>query len=335
MKIALDVSVRSGKASSFQRVSTLHEKALVAVGCEPIFWTGGDMVAEILWSPWMDVSAQWSGPSIGVLHDVSPLLRDNRQWLERQYRSWKFKRDVTRASKRASAFAAVSQDVSTRFSHFFQEIDTPVAVVPHFAPPGIHKLEDEKAMTQIAHLGIWPKFVLFVGALRMHKNWVGLLKAWEILQEKGNGGIQLVLAGSTHRATRRLRKFQEQDWFESTVKLIGHQNDGILNALYSQCRCFVFPSFNEGFGLPPLEAMTCGAPVVASGVTAIPEVLGEAATYFQPENHSELAIRIRDVLVNPNLRREMRLASLDQASKYSPERTGEAMLNLSRQVLGL
>ncbi len=107
--------------------------------------------------------------------------------------------------------------------------------------------------------------------------------------------------------------------------MLGRLGDAELPALYSACGAFLYPSFQEGFGLPPLEAMACGAPVLASGVTAMPEVLGEAALYGDPWRPESFTVPLRRLLKDPGLQAERRAASRARAAEFGAERTGAAM----------
>jgi glycosyltransferase involved in cell wall biosynthesis len=98
---------------------------------------------------------------------------------------------------------------------------------------------------------------------------------------------------------------------------VGYVSDAQLKALYQHATCFVFPSFYEGFGIPPLEAMSCNCPVIASTAPAVCEVCGDAALYFDPREPRELASKLREVFGRPELRARMAAAGLKRASQYS------------------
>lgn len=332
MKIALDVTVRDGKPSSFTRISHLHEEALQSIGMDPILWTGGPCKADILWSPWMHVSENWAGQGIGILHDVSPLLLDNRPGWKQWLRGKKFRRKLRQAVRTNAAFASVSLDAEMRFRAHFPTVAIKTQHVPHFVSSRLTQFAERDPAPVLRKLQLKPEFVLFVGAFRMHKNWMGLMNAWKSLVLSGRVSVPLVIAGETHRAGKELKRIQKEAWFLKTTHFLGAQGDENLSALYQSCSCLVFPSFNEGFGLPPLEAMAFGAPVAASRVTAIPEVLGHAAEYFDPFNHCEIADAIARIVDQPYRNEKLVKDSIAQADVYSAERTGRAMLDLSQWV---
>jgi glycosyltransferase involved in cell wall biosynthesis len=113
--------------------------------------------------------------------------------------------------------------------------------------------------------------------------------------------------------------FQDACVLPATVKQIGYVSDQELRALYESAGCFVFPSFYEGFGLPPLEAMCCGCPVVASRAASLPEICGEAAIYFDPKSPEDIAEKIDKVMSNARLRAEMGNDGKRRATAFSWE----------------
>ena len=113
---------------------------------------------------------------------------------------------------------------------------------------------------------------------------------------------------------------------ESTVT--GRVTDAELRALYDNAECFVYPSFYEGFGLPPLEAMTCGCPVVASRAASLPEVCGEAAVYCDPGDPADIARALDEVLENAEFRSELRRRGEMRAARFTWSRSAQALLDL-------
>jgi glycosyltransferase involved in cell wall biosynthesis len=108
----------------------------------------------------------------------------------------------------------------------------------------------------------------------------------------------------------------------------GRVTDAELRALYENAECFVYPSFYEGFGLPPLEAMTCGCPVVVSRAASLPEVCGEAAVYCDPGNPADIGRALDQVLEDSELRSELRQRGVDRAAQFTWSHSGRALLGL-------
>ncbi len=144
------------------------------------------------------------------------------------------------------------------------------------------------------------KYILFVGNAHPHKNVEGLLKAFQILK-KTNASLKLVLVGKSSYFWQRLQeKYRDPD-----IIYTGFVTDIQLTALYQNAVAYIEPSFEEGFGIPILEAMALGAPVVSSSAGSLPEVGGEAAIYFNPKNIPEMANKISSVIESASLRKEL------------------------------
>ncbi len=178
-------------------------------------------------------------------------------------------------------------------------------------------------------------FVLCVSTIEPRKNLTRLIEAWQLIVRKSRyPGIRLVIAGKRGWLYQPFFRRLEELGLDREVILLGHVPDGDLPALYSGATLFVFPSLYEGFGLPVLEAMACGTPVVCSNTSSLPEIVGEAALTFDPVDVEEMAARIEEALHNEALREEMRKKSLQQAAKFSWERTAKETLQIYREVAG-
>lgn len=331
MRVALDTGSREASFSSYARVSRLLESGAKAAGIEVVLWDGGACPADLLWSPTLDY-APVDLPQVLTVHDVSPLLPDGRPGWRRWRRARRFRRRLADAARCASAFSVVSRDVLHRGSGVEPEILARGTVVPHhpdrcFVPQSKSEMEPV-----LQRFNLKPGYLLFSAALRRHKNWDGLLRAYAELPEALRNEHPLVLAGPEHRAGSRPRRLAEALGVAEQVKLLGAVDDTALPALYTAASWLVFPSFNEGFGLPPLEAMACGTPVLASGITAIPEVLGDAALYFDPWQVGSIAAAIGSALSDPGIRDERAQMAIAHASTYTPARTGSAMCRLLEKL---
>lgn len=172
-----------------------------------------------------------------------------------------------------------------------------------------------------------PPFLLYVGNSYPNKNLRRLVEAFEQLRQK-NPGLQLVIAGKPDYWQGGLKR-QAPDG----VIFTGFVDDAELAGLYQKAEAFVFPSLSEGFGLPPLEAMQAGLPVISSHATCLPEVLGEAAIYFDPTDPADMAAKIEQVLTNKKLRQELVKKGQTQVKKYSWRHMAEQTLAIYEQAL--
>jgi len=160
--------------------------------------------------------------------------------------------------------------------------------------------------------GLREPFILAVGNLEPRKNLDRLLQAFGALVRDGGFGGQLVLVGKGSGAAEILAKARREG-LESKIALTGFVPEHDLVLLYNRASLFVYPSLYEGFGLPPIEAMACGCPVVASAASVLPETLGNAALLVDPESVHELATAMASVLADSDLARKLRQKGLQRA----------------------
>ncbi|HEY2927876.1 glycosyltransferase family 4 protein [Piscinibacter sp.] len=168
-------------------------------------------------------------------------------------------------------------------------------------------------------------FALAVSSPTPSKNFAAIASAVALL---GPDAPRCVVVGAADGAV-----FRAAGDASDALCRVGYVSDAELKALYQHATCFVFPSLYEGFGIPPLEAMACGCPVIASTAPAIREVCGDAALYFDPASPLELADRLRAMFDEPALRADMRRAGLDRVRSYSWERAASLSLSAIREVI--
>ena len=142
----------------------------------------------------------------------------------------------------------------------------------------------------------------------------------------------LALAGGSGWLYEETQQAVAELKLEKKVRFLGHVSDLELMLLYSLADVFVFPSFYEGFGVPPLEAMACGAPVITSNTSSLPEAVGDAALLVDPHKPGEIARAITRVLENPPLQEELRQKGYKQAASYSWQKSARKMLAVYQQV---
>jgi glycosyltransferase involved in cell wall biosynthesis len=177
-----------------------------------------------------------------------------------------------------------------------------------------------------------PPYILYVGNFRPHKNVPRLIRAYAALPEPLRATYCLVLAGGDRRHLPELLELARGLGVAARVLFPGLIDDRDLPALYSGCALFVLPSLEEGFGLPALEAMACGAPVAAANRAALPEVVGPAALLFDPEDEGAITKAMVEVLLRHDLREDLGRRGLARAREFSPDRTAGAVLALLREV---
>jgi glycosyltransferase involved in cell wall biosynthesis len=183
------------------------------------------------------------------------------------------------------------------------------------------KREDTAAVRQ--RLGIEDDFILFVGTIEPRKNLHTLLRAFERISRMRDRRLQLVLAGGGGWLTDDFDRLVRASDFRERIRLTGYLSDEELRALYSSCKVFVYPSLYEGFGLPPLEAMACGAPVVASRIAAHEETLKDKARLIEPMDEPALAKAIVELVEDEKARQSLVKEGLAHVANFSWRKTAE------------
>ncbi len=177
------------------------------------------------------------------------------------------------------------------------------------------------------------KYILFVGNLERKKNLSMLLSAFAGLQESSRDSLKLVLAGKPGNDARVLGKAAHEAGIADDVVFTGYMDDDVLPALYCGAQLFVYPSLEEGFGLPPLEAMACGTPVVAADSAALPETTGGAAVLVDPMDSEALSHAISSVLNNSARCEELRKDGLKHAKTFTWEVCAKRVMDVYREVV--
>ncbi|HEV2402948.1 MAG TPA: glycosyltransferase family 1 protein [Candidatus Saccharimonadales bacterium] len=159
-------------------------------------------------------------------------------------------------------------------------------------------------------------FLLYVGTAFPHKNLARLVEAFDLLHQNFPK-LQLVFVGKTEKHYEELETLAQKHPSGSAIVFTGFISDAHVKWLHEHCQAYVYPSLREGYGLTPIEAMADGAPVVSSNASCMPEILGDAAYYFNAKSPKDIAEKIAEVLRDPNLREQLIQKGKQQAGKYS------------------
>src|SRR6202161_1023502 len=181
-------------------------------------------------------------------------------------------------------------------------------------------------------------FILYAGAIRPHKNVVRIIEAFsalksELQKENLYPDLKLIIIGDDLSSHPRLRRTVVRSGVQNDVRFLGFVPIEVLRIFYNVAKIFVFPSLYEGFGLPPLEAMAHGTPVVTSNTSSLPEVAGNAALLVNPENVFEIMRALHRVLLDQPLRQKMKERSFRQAAKFSWEISVRRIMDVYQEVL--
>jgi alpha-1,3-rhamnosyl/mannosyltransferase len=255
-----------------------------------------------------------STPAILTIHDLSP-WRDPA-WHTDGAERVRFRTPWLIRLRRAQLILAVSQAVRSEIINHFGVPEHRVRAVP-LAASSLFRVPDAPPET-----GTGKPYFLFVGTLEPRKNLAGLIGAWQATREAT--GAELLIAGRTRADFVPIPPMEG-------IKYVGEVPDHGLPGLFSGALAFIYPTFYEGFGLPVLEAMQCGCPVITSRDPAVAEASGGAA--IQAGSPGEIAQAMRAVASNAELRRELRRKGLARASQFSWERTARETHALYEEVL--
>ncbi len=277
-----------------------------------------------------DVPLWKQGRSVVTIHDLSALLHPDK------HRS----RLVRRARLRLPLVVRFADRIITPTESVKREICERFKIKPdrvtaiHSAARGSFKpLPFAQSAELRKRLGIADDFVLFVGTLEPRKNLLTLLKAFKQIIEHTDLRPQLVIAGGEGWLMDDMFAFIRSSGISDRLCFTGYLSDEELRGLYSSCKVFAYPSVYEGFGLPPLEAMACGAPVIAGRIPSLQEVLGSAARLVEPLDVNALAGTIVELLKDTNQRQALGAAGREHAGQYSWERTARMTLEVYRELL--
>ncbi|HWW93480.1 MAG TPA: glycosyltransferase family 1 protein, partial [Vicinamibacteria bacterium] len=259
--------------------------------------------AELLHSPHYVRPVLCTIPSVVTIHDCIHLLFP--EYLPSRM-SWRYAHFMMGNAIRRSALVFTVSEASRRdILRFYPWADPErVLVVPNaidaamLEDPGPEEMERVKERYQIRG-----RFVLFAGNIKPHKNLERLIAAFgRVKQRPGHDDLKLFIIGDEVTRYGSLRRSVEGAGVRQDVRFFGFVPDRTLAALYRLASAFAFPSLYEGFGLPPLEAMACGTPVVTSRISSLPEVVGDAALLVDPYSVDEIALGIERILGDDALR---------------------------------
>lgn len=267
---------------------------------------------DLLWSP------NNTGPlavrrQVCTIHDLIPL--DHPEWFSPSFVAL-YRWLLPRLAVRLRHIIAISNFTKARVVELLKVDERLVSVIPNGVDPAFRPQPPEKIADVRRSLGLGSRpYALCVGSLEPRKNLKTLLKAWTVLPAAIRSEFQLVIAGPKGNSS----VFRDAGVGELSpdVLLTGYVPQEDLPVLYAGAAVFIYPSLYEGFGLPPLEAMACGVPVVTSSTSSLPEVVGDAAVLINPENVEDLACGIEQALTNDSLRRDHIARGLSRAHGLS------------------
>jgi glycosyltransferase involved in cell wall biosynthesis len=270
---------------------------------------------DLLHVPHFNIPMLYRRPFVVTIHDIlwhhvkggsvttlSPLV----YWAKYQG----YLATVKHAINRSEAIIVPSNHVKKQILHTYKTVPSEKIRVIYEGHTPIDDLEKPT-------ISLPQSYLLYVGSLYPHKNVPTLLSALTHINRKATKPLHLVIVGSRNVFTKQISTKVKELHLESVVHFAGYQTDAALQTLYKNALCLVHPSTSEGFGLTGLEAMAAGCPVIAAKATALPEVYGKAALFFEPFNTHELVDHITTLINQPKTRQQFIDQGLQQVKQYS------------------
>lgn len=274
-----------------------------------------------------EVPLRGNCPTVLTIHDLSLLLHSNTHEARAVLRG---RLRLPRMARKATLIITDSEQVRREVCDHLDVDAEKVVAIPLAPQSGFVPLSPAVTTETRKRLGVEDEFLLFTGTIEPRKNLATLLAAFAEVRRATELRPQLVIAGKFGWKQNDLLKSLEKSAIADRVKLVGYVSDADLGALYSSCRAFIYPSIYEGFGLPPLEAMACGAPVIAS---AVPSVTSRVARVISPADVHGLAQNIVELLSDAGARQDLSAAGLKHAAGFSWAKTAMLTGEVYREAL--
>jgi len=273
-------------------------------------------------------------PFVLTIHDLTRLFYSSglKSFLKRPFLRMVLRSGLNRARK----IIAISETTKSEILGNFTVAPEKITVIYNgLSLLGSKETLLEKAKTEVSKLSGGVPYLLYVGQLRPHKNLLRLIEAFAIFKRAflDKTPLKLLLVGRKSPFLQKILRLVERLGVENEVVTIGFVDDATLLALYSQAAAFILPSLNEGFGLPPLEALAAGVPVAVSDLPVFRENLGRAAYYFDPFSAQAIALAIKKITTSKSLREEILHYGRRQLQKYDWQNTAAKTLDVYREAL--
>lgn len=291
---------------------------------------------DLMHFPHFNVPIFYRDPYIVTIHDLIMFHYPRQEASTHGPLSYWFKDKIHRAvvwnAVSRAKHILVTSEFTKKDVHTTLKVPLEKMTVTYQAPFVPQIVQNHDAQALLSKYTLTKPYIMYVGAAYPHKNLEGLLKAWGVFQKKYGEKHQLVLVGKENFFYTKLKNTVLPQYKD--VVYTGFVGDDDLQGLYKEASLYVFPSLYEGFGLPPLEAMTQGVPVASSDKSCLPEVLGDAALYFDPENSEAIADTLFEGMTNETLRSVLKTKAQILLPRYSWETLARQTLHIYREVRG-
>lgn len=357
MKIAIDIQTTLGRKTGFgfyvtnlvanlKRIDTDNQYAFLKPETDQDFSTpqrwiwdqitiprlAKEAKVDILHQPCFSTPVFYRGKVVVTIHDlISVFFGYNIPFWSRQF----FGKWMPFTYRFADHLIAVSEHTKKDAIRVLGIPEDKITVIHEAADAKYHVIDDKQLLADIRHkyhVGDDP-FILHVGTLEPRKNLPFLVRAYAEAKPQ-LGEIKLVITGKKGWYYEELFQLVDELQLQKDVIFTGYVEDDDIPALYNAAELFTFPSQYEGFGLPPLEAMACGTPVISSNTSSMPEVIGEAGILLSPKDQAAWTKAMIEVLNDKKLLTELRKKGLEQAKKFSWEKCARETIAVYEKVAG-
>jgi len=266
-------------------------------------------------------------PYVATVHDLSFEVMPS--FFGPKQRVWHGLVGVQKLLKGATKIVAVSEHTKSDITRLYKISPGKIQVIY----PGLNNLSAGKTPEELRLRHFLPEnFILFLGTLEKRKNVLGLISAFELLAQK-IPDLHLVIAGAPGWGFAEIYARAKASKYAERILFLGYIHEDERMTFYSLAKVFVYPSFYEGFGMPPLEAMSCGTPVVTSAASSLPEAVGDAALLINPNKTDDLADAILACLTNDRLRKKLISAGAEQIKKFSWDKAVRELNDVFRKII--
>jgi glycosyltransferase involved in cell wall biosynthesis len=289
---------------------------------------------DVLFCPAGNRRLPWASPCpvVGTVHDMSWLHLDGKY---DRFRTVYLTQVLPALVGRLDCALTVSESSKRDILEQTKLTDKEVIVTPIAMDHEIYNENIAMDPAVMERLNIRGEYIFYVSRLEHPgKNHATLIRAFEKLCKTGRFGGSLVLAGGDFLGAEAVHEIVRNSPVRDRIRMLGFVKDDALPSLFAGAKAFVFPSFYEGFGIPVLEAMACGVPVIAANCSSLPEVGGDAVSYFDPRSADELCERLIELLDNPEFQRARKEAGIARAKCFSWQRTAEQTWSVLRSLNG-
>jgi glycosyltransferase involved in cell wall biosynthesis len=271
------------------------------------------------------------GRKVVTIHDCIHLMFP--QYLPNRLSYTYARASLWTAAHKSDRIFTVSEQSKRDILKFFKVPPEKIIVTPNAIDDKFSVAPSEELVMQTRdRYQLSPSYILYVGNIKPHKNLVRLIEAFHHVRRQGRAELELLIIGDEISKLQSLRRAVHKHQLHRHVRFLGYVPDKTLAVLYRLASVFVFPSLYEGFGLPPLEAMASGTPVVTSNVSSLPEVVGDAAVLVDPYSPEAIAEGILLVLRSNHVREELQARGIIRSQEYSWARSVQRVREIYGEV---